>query len=490
MIANHKFISMKTQILFFILTGCMVGLSPEVISQKIKYVRPVETDDVLTNPGIGFMTFQRFNGDDLNEGIRWTEGFPIEYQEFDGNLENKDHPMTSIAYFRVYWKFMEPEMHEYNWAMIDRALETAFERGQTLLLRIAPYGTGKDRDVPDWYRAMVGDKDEWLPGGQKGWRVDAEDPRYAQYFGGMIKALGKRYDGHPDLEAVDLSIVGFWGEGRGSAMLTPKTRAALVNAYTDNFKETPLIMLLTDEKTNKYGLSQAHVGWRVDCIGDLGFWAKEQDGWTHMYRYYPWGIINFGMKDAWKTAPVSLEICGTMGRWKEKEGYTSKDVEYIFNETLKWHISSFNAKSSPVPKEWQPLVNEWLKKMGYRFVLRNFAFPEYVRPNGKLTFKSWWENKGVAPCYKKYLFAIRLKGGDRTEVMLTAADINSWMPGDNIYDDAVFVATDMPPGEYDLQVGIVDRQSHQPRVQLAIAGKDSEGWYTIGKITVKNELSQ
>ena len=31
-------------------------------------IKPKETDDVLINPGIGFMTFQRFNGDDLNEG--------------------------------------------------------------------------------------------------------------------------------------------------------------------------------------------------------------------------------------------------------------------------------------------------------------------------------------------------------------------------------------------------------------------------------------
>ena len=460
------------------------GLAIEVSAQKTIYVRPVETDEVLINPGIGFMTFQRFNGDELNEGSGWTEGFPIEYQEFDGNLENKDLPQTSIAYFRVYWKFVEPEKDKYNWAMIDKALKTAHERQQTLILRIAPYGTGPDRDVPSWYRAMVGERDEWLPDGKKGWRVDAEDPRYAQYFGKMIKDLGQRYTGHPALEAVDLSIVGFWGEGRGSAILTQTTRAALVNAYTDNFKKTPLIMLLTDEATNKYGLSQANVGWRVDCIGDLGFWAEEQDGWTHMYRYYPQGIINFGMKDAWKKAPVSLEICGTLKSWKEKQGYDADDVDYIIDETLKWHISSFNAKSSGVPEEWQLQINRWLKKMGYRFVLRNFSYPELEAPNKKLSFTSWWENKGVAPCYKKFLLAIRLTNEKRSDVMLTDADITTWLPGDNVFDDAVFIPLDMPAGEYKLQIGIIDRQSHEPRVKLAIEGLDHEGWYTIGNIKI------
>ena len=462
------------------------GMAIEASAQKTIYVRPIEIDDVLTNPGIGFMTFQRFNGDELNEGSGWTEGFPLEYQEFDGNLENKDHPATSMAYFRIYWKFLEPEMGNYNWAMIDKALKTAHERQQTLLLRIAPYGNGPKKDVPAWYRAMVGEGDEWLPDGRKGWRVDAEDPKYALYFGKFITELGQRYDGHPDLEAVDLSILGFWGEGRGSAIVTQKTRAALVNAYTDNFKKTPLIMLLTDEKTNKYGMTQANVGWRVDCIGDLGFWAEEQDGWTHMYRYYPQGIINFGMKDAWKKAPVSLEICGTFISWKENQGYNADDVDYIIDETLKWHISSFNAKSSGVPEEWWPQINRWLKKMGYRFVLRNFSYPEFAAPNEKLSFTSWWENKGVAPCYKKFLLAIRLTNEKRSEIMITDADITTWLPGDNVYDDAVFIPPDMPAGEYELQIGIVDRQSHEPKVKLAIEGKDSEGWYSIGRIIIKN----
>ena len=62
----------------------------QVLAQETIIVRPKEIDDVLTNPGIGFMTFQRFNGDTLNAAKRWTEGKPIVYQEFDGNLQNKD----------------------------------------------------------------------------------------------------------------------------------------------------------------------------------------------------------------------------------------------------------------------------------------------------------------------------------------------------------------------------------------------------------------
>ncbi len=451
------------------------------------------TDQVLNNPGKGFTTFQRFNGDELNvAGEGWTEGFPIEYQSFDGSLENENYPQASIAYFRVYWRYFEPERGEYNWDMIDRALATAHERGQELMLRIAPYGSGQSDsiDVPDWYGGMVGqERDFQYDNPVNKWLVNPEDPRYVEHFGGAIRALGERYDGHPDLNAVDGSIVGAWGEGAGSELLSRETREGLVDAYVESFDETPIIMLLMDERTNKYASSKEEVGWRVDCIGDLGFWANEQGGWTHMYDFYPRAIIEYGQQDAWKEAPISLEICGTFTRWKEEEGYDLEDVTYIFDQALKWRISSFNAKSSPVPEKWQPAVNEWLKEMGYRFVLRRFTYPATVAPGGQLDFTSWWENQGVAPTYEKYPLVLRLQSDEFSTTITTDADIREWMPGDNLHDQTVFVPRDVPPGAYHLDLALVEplRQAAAPltpAVKLANDMRTDDGWYRIGEITV------
>jgi len=452
-----------------------------LIAQEERIVRPKEIDDVLVNPGIGFMTFQRFNGDALNTGTGWTEGFPIAYQEFKGSLKNANHPDTSMAYFRVYWRYIEPERGKFAWEQFDSALKTAHNRGQTLMIRIAPYGssgTQKD-DVPDWYRQMVGDEKDKLP--LQKWRTDPEDPRYAEAFGNMIRAFGKRYDGHPDLESVDLSIVGAWGEGAGSENLTEPTREALVDAYLEAFQKTPLVMLLSDAKTNGYGISKRPVGWRVDCLGDMGGFNPN---WNHMFDYYPEAIINFGMQDAWKLAPVSFEVCWVMQTWKDK-GW---DVDYIIDQSLKWHISSFNAKSSAVPTEWQPQVKRWLNHMGYRFVLRKFTYPAEVKPQAKLEFTSWWENKGVAPCYRQWPLALRLKGAGHSEVLETDADIRNWLPGDALYDDAVFIPADLPVGEYDLAIALIDPRTREPKVKLAIAGMEADGWYTLGKIRITEEV--
>ncbi len=495
---------MKRPCLAFLLLVLTGGLKAQEEPQWIK-VYPKEIHDVLNNPGIGFTTFQRFNGDDLNPGSGWTEGDPIEYQDFDGDLTNKDHPQTTIAYFRVYWSFLEPEPEQYNWPMIDKALRTAAERGQTLMFRVAPYGGG-DKDVPAWYRKMVG-KEKEEEG--KHWRVDPEDPLYLKYFGGLIKAFGQRYDGHPDLESVDISFIGYWGEGSGTHLLKDETRIAFINCYLDNFKKTPLHfqplngdaddpgMLVRgtdiaaywpDGRNNGTGPQMRHVGYRVDCLGDVTTEIWKKEGWSHMRDLYPRDIVRSGMGDAWKKAPVTMEICWTFLQWLEKFKFDEEVVSYIFGEGLKWHISSFNAKSSPVPEVWSPLVDKWLNKMGYRYVLRRFEYPSVVYRQGQLPITSLWENIGVAPIYKDYQFVVRLRNEDNMWILPTSADIREWLPGDIVHDERLYIPYDIGLGKYQLQIAIVSPVSYEPRIKLAIEGRNQDGWYSIGEIEIKEQI--
>lgn len=230
--------------------------SVSVLAEDTVTVRPREIDDVLTNPGIGFTTFQRFNGDRLNEGLEWTEGFPINYQPFSGRLTNQNHPLTSIAYFRVYWKFLEPASGVYRWDLLDKALATARERGQTLMLRIAPYGTGPDTDVPAWYRALVAGSDWEKNVPVEKWRVHPENPLYLKHFGKLIRELGARYDGCQDLELAWLP-----GDNLFDSFVT--VPAKLPPGQYD------LAIALVDPKTKEPKVNLAIAG-------------KAQDGWYRL----------------------------------------------------------------------------------------------------------------------------------------------------------------------------------------------------------------
>jgi len=62
------------------------------------------------------------------------------------------------------------------------------------------------------------------------------------------------------------------------------------------------------------------------------------------------------------------------------------------------------------------------------------------------------------------------------------------MPGDSLYDDAVFVPLDMSLGQYELELAIVDRESFEPVIKLAFEGMTPDGWYPMGKIAVRETV--
>jgi hypothetical protein len=101
-----------------------------------------------------------------------------------------------------------------------------------------------------------------------------------------------------------------------------------------------------------------------------------------------------------------------------------------------------------------------------------------------LAFTSWWENKGDAPAYRKYPLALRLKSDRDSAILMTNADVRTWMPGDNLYNHAVFVPQSLPDGDYRLEIALVDAATRQPKIKLAIAGAGTDGWYPMGTIKV------
>src|ERR1700761_5657076 len=90
------------------------------VPNETTIVRPVEIPDVLTNPGMGIQTFQRYNGDALNSGVEWPEEGPIKI--LAPPSLRPDFPMSTVAYCRWHWSTLEPEQGKVRWDIIDLAL--------------------------------------------------------------------------------------------------------------------------------------------------------------------------------------------------------------------------------------------------------------------------------------------------------------------------------------------------------------------------------
>jgi len=68
--------------------------------------------------------------------------------------------------------------------------------------------------------------------------------------------------------------------------------------------------------------------------------------------------------------------------------------------------------------------------------------------------------------------------------VLAETSIKGWLPGRRTVDETVGIPADMPEGECEVAVGIVEPGGRSPAVQVAIEGRDADGWYPVSSVVV------
>lgn len=417
-------------------------------------VRPTEIDSLLQNPGRGFATTGRV---------------------FNEDIVNKRYPPAGLVQIRRYWDVMEPEEGEIRFGMIDSILAEAHRNNQQMVFRLMAQNV-KMR-IPQWLREKGVTGPDYY-----------DNPMFLKEMKEFIQEFARRYDGNPYLAFVDIGSVGQWGEwhttvsGQGIPMPSRENQKKYIDMYTENFKKTPLVMLIGGARNGMlhYAISQG-AGWRADCWGN---YSKKHPGYGGK-KVYSKLLSKDHAYNAWKHAPVALEPCWDMAHWYERDW----PIDSILTHALQWHATVVHNADRNIPKEWWPKIKEFEKKVGYRFVLKKIKYPASVQAGEQLEYTMKWENEGVAPVYHPYTLAFRfesLKDPSESFVMDTNADIQKWMPGTTNIQSSVTITKDVGPGKYELEVGILLPKTHKPYIKLAIKGKSSQGWYKLGHIKLMN----
>lgn len=472
--------------LILIVFALLLAVS-RVVGADDVVVKPLETDEILANPGVGWETF----------------GLPA---KLDKSLPN--WIPSTVYYNRWGWRTLEPRAGAIDTEFLDDQLKQARDSGQRLAFRVMCCSERASEPYhPAWLR-QVGGRDVLARYNREPpVRIpDMDDSVVLARHLDFIKRLGGRYDGHPDLDHVDLGSIGWFGEwhltsNRRSLMPSDATRLKVVKAYLDAFKKTPVLMLVNGGDALKYATHHGG-GWRADCLGDLGGFSRR---WSHMHDGYPEWLQAADCLDAWKTAPVAWEACWDVRKWVG-EGWS---LRYIFNYGLALHASYLNNKSTPLPEgpEVRQEIERFLRRLGYRLVLKELKYPATAQAGGEFALASKWQNVGSAPCYRPYRVAYRFSNDKGyKKVLVGKTTVNRWLPGsvevftakffENPPDlppgevaptsDTVTLPGDMPAGEYTVSIGVVDR-SEKPVVRLAIKGRAADGWYPVGKVKVTGE---
>lgn len=199
-----------------------------------------------------------------------------------------------------------------------------------------------------------------------------------------------------------------------------------------------------------------------------------------MYVAYPTLFEVDGLKEKWKTAPVILETCGSVASWYI-DGY---DIDKILETALRFHASVFMPKSVKIPDEWMQKIMNFNKKLGYNFYIYNMVVPRSVSPGKELRIRTTIDNEGVAPIYKKYIFAIKLTQGSQEYIYQSDQDIRKWMPFYTNFTDVITVPATFKKGVASISCAIVD-MNNNPVVRFAIKDIDKEGWHPLGRILIE-----
>ena len=451
-------------------------------SEVMQRVRPEHTLEYLNNPHKGTTTFQRFNGDPLYPTIRWDdahgpETFPPPVNK---DLSNDRYMPTRMSYCRWAWSLLEPQKGKFRFDFIDKALDTAQQRGQTLQIRTQPFVGGLS--TPDWFWALGAAQDPEVLAGSNRKAPDHNDPLYIKHWSEHIRALGKRFDGHPNLESFDLAYGGGCGETGGNCTLA--TAEKLADVYLSAFKKTKLV-ILHGTPGGKYAMAAKNrqLGWRADCFGDVHATGvgvvPDRLCWNHMYDPYPEDLFTQGTVDTWKHSPVTFETCWTVAYWAQ-QGW---DVDWILEQGLKYHMSIFMPKSVWIPQKWMKKFYAWNNRIGYWFFIHQMILPLEAKAGEKRRCKFVIDNKGVAPIYRPYHFALRFSQGGRHYIVKLKQDIRTWMPDLTFFREKFIFPKELKLGEVKVACSIVNDRD-EPVVKLAIKPLDEDGWHPLTSMDV------
>jgi len=417
-----------------------------------------EETGFLQIPGVGWQTFNKTADEDNSiDGLRFKSG---------------------CAYYRWYWVTLEPMEGEYAFGMIDSLLSRCRRNNQALAIRIMcedPWGEG----LPEWL-INKGIRRTYTPCPEEGahYAPDMSDPVFKDYHQRLVRAMGNRYDGHPDLALVDIGSIGLWGEGHiycdSTLMPDRAIRNEITDLYYEVFPKTPLTGLVDDKTNVLYANSKGRSAWRGDC------WGNGDDpatSWNHHKDSY-WPMVNL-MPDGWKTGTVALEPCGTFGSYP-----TSPKV--VVDDAISWHATFVQNKSNVIPANWMPEIERLMMKIGFRLILRDLKFSSETLAGTELPLTMKWENLGIAPPYRDFRIALRLRNSrnENQAITITGTSIQGWLPGETGITLNYSLPADLEEGKYELEMGLVFHSSIEHVIPIANKGITSDGWYQAGSLKI------
>jgi hypothetical protein len=336
---------------------------------------------------------------------------------------------------------------------------------------------------------------------------DYDSPAFQERLTALVAKLGQAWDHDPRIAAVQMGLIGRFGEHHNPAP-TAQQRRLLTEAFQKAFQHKPILVRHTNPEFMKAGF-----GIYYDTFATL---TREPPAGPK--DQFPWQALNV-YPHIWKHAPIEGEVeynwqqqrentkpTETFGRTPNETLTVPAYRRYMLDKIRRYHTSYLGWIDDYDAADRAVLAGaaELQKAFGYRLVLESIRYPLTVQPGDKLTVNLLVRNTGSAPFYLDWPVGIALLDSTtKTPVWsapLDGVDIRKWLPGDD-WDSTAFayrqpaaahraqghalLPKTIKPGQYLLALAILDRQGGLlPSARFAIENYYRGGWQPLGVLGV------
>ena len=449
-------------------------------------VLPAGSDGQLRNPGMGLYFFGTLKESDMPANAWYT-------------------PVIAIGYFRDDWAKLEPRRGDYRFAgyfdpVFDLWVKKWHKRVAFRFMSSNTHSRQKyvtpqwvfDAGVPSIVHQGIYAPNQLDP---VFW-----DEKYLHVQEEFIAALGKYLDGRDGLEFIDVGGIGDWGEMHlmrwksedleRSGYTPAKYVAAyrrLIDAYARAFRNTRVFLNVGDwPEINNYAALRG-LNFRQDGLTPSG---PSSDVGKRFFRPYARrGVIG------------NYELYGGYEEMKRRGWGVRETFEKGLEDPISYlHVNLGDYGTlQTLPEDARDAVRDAARRLGFRFALTRLQYNRalHLRPgaHARLLLEQTWKNSGVAPCYDSYALRWALLDAQGRvvyqETDYPKTPTTQWGPGEEItLRDLISIpAQDLEnvSGPLRLVVSMFKPETPAEDIQLALAGRDKQGFYELGRLRVARQ---
>ena len=355
---------------------------------------------------------------------------------------------------------------------------TLFYTGGELTRDFPAFITNAPLSIPFFpYTSCDGDG----PGVTPDWNHPAMQTQLVQF----VQALAQRYDGDPRITAIQVGMLGLWGEwhqsGCDNRQPSNAVKIAVRQAYATHLTNTPVqtrYPRYPDATGVDFGFHEDYFpSFTAPCVYGFPFCDASGD-WSLHYCFQQ---VTPSAATNWRSNPISGESpLNTQKRtW-------SNDVADVMTVLRDYHFSFLGPAGGHQWNGNQANLNPMKRLLGYNYHIGRVDWPDTVAAGQSFVVTLVLTNTGAAPAYHRFPAELALCTADGTPVWRApfALDVRTIMPAAPFSATEMFTATNLAPGTYSLRIGIIDPRIGEPGVRIQSVGEDVHHRIIIGDIEV------